>query len=416
MRMTSGPFFGYLQRITLFLVVLVLLGSCQRHSALPTLVTPVQADVIDFATPMLGEDLQRVINPFVDRATQVTFTVESRGGDKAVVGLVKNRVTPTCVGPADDDQKLGTGQQLATGQQRIGQGGFAIRATFRGLLAPPVVVSVEFQTEAQRRVRLRLFGLNGTEVATTTDAALPEGGRCDISGGPRARKFLAVTSTQPVAFAIMDMDPATGNVAFVLDNFKFFSGMNIVCTVDGTEKQSCIGTDESEVIIGTEQGDVILGRGGNDMIQGLGGNDVIDGGSGSDLIDGGPGDDRLVGGDGHDILLFGKGNNTLFAGQSTAAGTCASNSGRCMPDVNKCYEVRGGGTLKYVGCGGGDLCPGTRGNDTILGCGGNDLIVGNGGMDTIDGGAGSNDRCIANTSSACICCENVSGCTSSCPP
>jgi hypothetical protein len=68
-----------------------------------------------------------------------------------------------------------------------------------------------------------LFNAVGTEVASITDSVSDAYGTCGFPGEPRVRRRVVVTSTQPVAFAIMDVVTATEDKVFVIDNFKFFS-------------------------------------------------------------------------------------------------------------------------------------------------------------------------------------------------
>ena len=176
---------------------------------------------IDFETPALATAgiTRQIINPYVDGTTGVSFTSEpARWGDE-VTGVTTNRATSVCVEPVDNNQKLGTGRNDGTPGGRIGFAGFAIRATFPVPLAPPVTVSTEFQTGAGSPIRIRLFDAAGTEVASVADTAEPADGTCGYPGNPRARKTIAVTANQQVAYAILDLD-TSGNV-FVIDNFGF---------------------------------------------------------------------------------------------------------------------------------------------------------------------------------------------------
>jgi hypothetical protein len=180
--------------------------------------------LIDFETPSLGADQRQIINPYVDTATGLTFTAEPEGFGDEVVGLVKNSATSACVEPPNDDQKLGTGRSGEPGGA-IGLAGFPIRATFPTPLDPLATVSVEFQTKAGATLQLKLLDASGAEVASVTDTALPADGTCGYPGDPRARKTVTATSTQPVAFAIMDVLPMDGTkLVFVIDNFEAASG------------------------------------------------------------------------------------------------------------------------------------------------------------------------------------------------
>jgi hypothetical protein len=200
-------------RILIMVVVLGILSAAPSVLASPTL--------IDFETPSLGTDARQIINPYVDATSGVKFTAEPGGFGDEVVGLVKNSATSACVDPSDTNQKLGTGRDDGTPGGSIGLSGFAIKATFPAVLSPPVTVSAEFQTLAGQPIRLRLFDATGTQVAATTDTAAPADGTCGYPGDSRARKTITVTANQQVAYAIMDMDTATGGFVFVIDNFDF---------------------------------------------------------------------------------------------------------------------------------------------------------------------------------------------------
>jgi hypothetical protein len=51
--------------------------------------------------------------------------------------------------------------------------------------------------------------------------ASPAAGTCGNPGDPRARKTVSVSASQPVAYAIMDLDAQTGSRVFVIDDFSF---------------------------------------------------------------------------------------------------------------------------------------------------------------------------------------------------
>ncbi|MCB0122258.1 MAG: hypothetical protein KDE58_08455, partial [Caldilineaceae bacterium] len=173
---------------------------------------PAQSSGIDFETPSLGTAPNQQIDPYVDTATGTSFTADGNG----VIGLVKNSATSACVAPADANQKLGTG----TDKSNIGLSGFGIKATFQQPLQPPARVSVDFQTGVDVPVRLQLFNEKDElvgETLTTTDAT---GSNCNQAGGDRAVKRVVATSTQAVAYAILDLESQTGGRVFVIDNFE----------------------------------------------------------------------------------------------------------------------------------------------------------------------------------------------------
>ena len=191
----------------LSLAVVLLFSASGSHAAWAS----TQASgSIDFETPNLGGDTGQVIDPYVDPATQVTFSTEP---GFAVV-LVKNRPngTSACVDPPSDDQKLGT-------QHALGRAGEPVRATFSSPLISPVTVTTEFQVQAGATIRLKLFDASDAEVASITESAFPPGGTCGLPGDQRARTTVSVTSAQPVAYAVMDTTESA--FVFVIDNFEF---------------------------------------------------------------------------------------------------------------------------------------------------------------------------------------------------
>jgi hypothetical protein len=191
---------------------------------LSSMSAPAQGTVIDFETPPLAGAPNQQIDPYIDAGTGISFTVPGRAG---VIGLVQNSATSACVLPADSNQKLATGTDKST----IGAASFAIQATFATLLQPPVRVAVAFQTGVDVPLRVRLFGPDGKEVATVLDNSGASGSNCSQPGGDRARKQVVATSAQPVAYAIMDLDTATGSRVFVLDDFAVESGAPTVLAV-----------------------------------------------------------------------------------------------------------------------------------------------------------------------------------------
>ena len=178
------------------------------------------ATTIDFETPNLGAADRQVIDPYVDPATGVKFTVAPGSSSVAQIGLVKNSATSACVPPADANQKLGTG--VSTVPDSIGKSSFAIRADFPQELQPPVVVSALFQSGEGQPIRIRLYDSQGNLVNSNT-GVLPKGeGTCNQPGAPRSSATLSVRSVEiPVAYAILDVDTATGGAVFVIDDFTF---------------------------------------------------------------------------------------------------------------------------------------------------------------------------------------------------
>lgn len=178
---------------------------------------PAQGPLIDFETPSLGANPNEQIDPYVDASTGITFTVAEGNG---VIGLVKNSFTSVCVTPSDDNQLLATG----TDKSNIGLSGFPIRAQFPTVLQGPVQLSVYFQAGADTPLRVRLFDVTGKEVGSTLTNSGATGSNCGQNGGDRIRKQVTVSSTQPVAFALFDLDTATGGRVFAIDDLSIQAG------------------------------------------------------------------------------------------------------------------------------------------------------------------------------------------------
>ncbi|MFN8470106.1 MAG: NosD domain-containing protein [Caldilineaceae bacterium] len=180
--------------------------------------TPGATKVINFELPALGADPSRVINPYVDGATGVVFQPDVVAPPGHLVGLVKNNATSACAEPASTNQTLGIGVSGGS----VGLASTAVRATFSSLLYPPVTVSVIFQALAGQPLRVRLFDAGGNLVASNTETGWPAMGTCGLPGDVRTKTAVTATSTQPVAYAVMDMDAVTGYI-FVLDDFRFLT-------------------------------------------------------------------------------------------------------------------------------------------------------------------------------------------------
>ena len=172
---------------------------------------------LNFSTPSLGGANARVFDPLMLADGAVTFTSASGSG---VVGIVLNDSTSACIDGSPDDPKLATGTQ-AGGDSSVGRAAFAIRATFESVAPPPISVTADIQTLAGQTVRIRLFDETDTQVGLGTAAAQPPAGQCGLPGGPRAVVQVTATSTQPVAYAVIEV--ASGGVVFVVDNFTVTS-------------------------------------------------------------------------------------------------------------------------------------------------------------------------------------------------
>jgi len=180
-----------------------------------------QAVTIDFETPNLGESESLVIDPYV--ASGVTFTAIPHGGfTDPLVGLVKNQATSACVPVVgeEENQKLGTGRYAVSGS--TGFSGFAIKATFGTAVGPLVSITVDVQSGAEgQKAGLLLYNAAGVQIGYA-ESLIPAQGLCAGStGNDRGTVTLtASSSTDPVAYAVIDMVPSTGNHVFVIDNFK----------------------------------------------------------------------------------------------------------------------------------------------------------------------------------------------------
>lgn len=181
--------------------------------------------VVDFETPALGALARQPINPYVARG--MTFTAEPTGYVGAV-GVVRNNALATCVGSLSDaNQLLGTGVDGAA--DSIGKSSFAIRATPRAPLAPPVVVSAQFQTGAGVPIRIRLFDVTGSEVGSAAATAAPAP-RCDGFGfSGKAR--VTLTASRAVAYALLDVGSETGRYIFAVDDFEAISVQPLKATL-----------------------------------------------------------------------------------------------------------------------------------------------------------------------------------------
>jgi len=164
----------------------------------------------DFESPSLGNDTERVINPFFDVVNGLVFTACNDQGPSGYVGLVKNRSSTACVEPPDDNQKLGTGGPgIAVGRSSQG-----IDVQFVPDLSAGASISVEFQSLAGTELTIRLFDTDSVEVGSATALASPPDGTCGFPGDPRARATAQITAPQDVHRAILD----TGWV-IVIDRF-----------------------------------------------------------------------------------------------------------------------------------------------------------------------------------------------------
>ena len=207
-----------LQRIGFLLLILGLITGWLT-SAPSTATGQDAATIVDFESPPLGALARTIADPYQPN-TLVTFTSATPTNGVNVVGLVKNNATSVCTEPADANQKFGSGRSNFS-DGAIGYGTAAIRATFAQPLAPPQVISVDFQTGAGLPVRLRLFDASGVEIAAVTESATESAGTCGLPGQPRARKRLTLRAEQPVAAAVMDMGADTGRFVFTIDTFSY---------------------------------------------------------------------------------------------------------------------------------------------------------------------------------------------------
>jgi Ca2+-binding RTX toxin-like protein len=176
----------------------------------------------------------------------------------------------------------------------------------------------------------------------------------------------------------------------------------------GTDAQTVVGNDSSNLINGSDAANLIIDGSGDDVIYGWGGNDAIKAGLGNDLVRAGVGDDVVFGDlDKGNTVNFG-GNDTIFgeAGNDTLAGGAGNDylSGGSDNDSliggigdDRLFGSTGNDTLygdvipdgTNVELGGNDSLLGQDGNDVLYGGAGNDILRGGADSDTLDGGAGN---------------------------
>jgi len=169
----------------------------------------------DFETPALDGGGRMAVSPY--STDDVTFSAETaeRG---VVVGVVENSGTSACIEPRDNNQKLGSG----LGASEVGLSSFPIRATFTAALVAPAYVFSEFQTTTDEAT-IRLFDAQDRDVTALSVLATSQRSSCNPPGSVRYWVRVGATSSEPVAYAILSVNPP-GQV-FVIDNFTWFAGV-----------------------------------------------------------------------------------------------------------------------------------------------------------------------------------------------
>ena len=155
--------------------------------------------------------------------------------------------------------------------------------------------------------------------------------------------------------------PSQGNFTDAMDNYRNFSGINMI--IDAQK-----GNDS--VFLGGGI-DKVFGNEGNDLVYSGAGDDLISGGKGNDRLYGQDGNDKIYGGEDDDTLYVNNGNDTIFGGEGN----------------DRLFGHLGNDTL--IGNNGNDRLIGANGNDILYGDGGNDILLAGGDNDTVDGGDGN---------------------------
>ncbi|WP_221392022.1 RHS repeat-associated core domain-containing protein [Dyadobacter sp. NIV53] len=190
---------------------------------------------IDFETPPLGSEPNKLISPYTDAVSGVTFTTVSAN---PTIGLVKNSEAYVCLAPSNDDQKFATGAPglpetigHPTSQEQI-------KATFP-MPTGPVTISVDFQSMGKMPVRLRLYDAFGKQVTSVRAYTPVSDIRCS-SFRPFTSSKTLTASGQDVAYAVMDLDSTAfeGVFPFVIDNFTVKAALRPIETTFGPPSRS----------------------------------------------------------------------------------------------------------------------------------------------------------------------------------
>jgi len=135
--------------------------------------------------------------------------------------------------------------------------------------------------------------------------------------------------------------------------------------------------------------DRLLGGEGNDTLLGSDGNDTLLGEGGNDRLEGGTGADQLDGGSGDDWLDGGAANDTLRGGLGNDTLMGGTEDDHLYGDAGRDEVYGGAGNDRIWGGAGADLALGGTGNDTIYGGDSADTLHGEDGDDLIFGESGN---------------------------
>ena len=187
-----------------------------------------------------------------------------------------------------------------------------------------------------------------------------------------------ITSLEDGGFVIAwyHYNPEDGQLGYAIQA-RIFNADGTQRTIDDTETNVTLGTEDDDTIIGTDDNDIIYGLEGDDTIYAGDGDDEVYGGPGNDEIHGGDGDDTLKGGSGADTIYGGDGND--YIGGNIGADTLYGGNGD--------DELYGGkGNDELYGEDGNDILKGARGADILYGGNGDDVLAGGRGNDELYGG------------------------------
>ena len=246
---------------------------------------------------------------------------------------------------------------------------------------------------------LRLFDVDGNELATNRDGAAPNE---DFSRDPYLEFTAETAGTYYVGVSQLgnrNYDPFVSRsgsgwtfpevgvnngfyelVATLIESDQAIEGTQASDRLFGTAGNDTItafasndavfGGEGNDTISGGSENDRLFGEDGNDTINGESERDRIFGGAGDDIIDGGSENDRLFGDEGNDVLIGGSERDALFGG--VGMDILAGGSGRDRLFGN---EER-------------DILIGDMGDDFLGGGAGDDVLMGVTGRDTLEGGDG----------------------------
>jgi len=224
--------------------------------------------------------------------------------------------------------------------------------------------------ESSNSVNARIFNADGSE--RVSEFLVNE-----ITAGTQA--YPTITSLEDGGFVIAwyyNNSAEEGQTGYAIQARIF--------NADGTQRT--IDDTDTNIILGTEDDDTIIGTDDNDIIYGLEGDDTIYAGDGDDEVYGGPGNDEIHGGDGDDILKGGSGADTIYGGDGNdyIGGNIGADT---LYGGNGDDELYGGkGNDELYGEDGNDILKGARGADILYGGNGDDVLAGGRGNDELYGG------------------------------